>query len=561
MVSWGDVRRWDPAAIGGVADALNDRCTRLVSANDDVEGMARFDGWTGHAAVAASTRGNSLVSTLEQLVAEASAVRRGAHEVQIAVDRLAAMVSETDELANRYGWTIGGSGVIAAVPTSGPPDPPDVVAIRMRVKAELADRVEQVLRRAVDVDADFAAIMMRAVRGEITEQGAGTLAQAADAGAAQSGLSIIGPPEHGTPDQNKAWWDSLSDTAKVAILRDNPDLVRNLDGIPVVDRDAANRAVLQREIDKLQSEATQLARANPNDPRSLNQSDWAGKERLDQIAGQLNALHGIQNRLDHPEPGKPQAFLIGLDTTGDGKAIVSSGNPDTAANVATYVPGTGSELAKIGGDIDRSDRMMFAAGRAGSPSTAVVTWLGYDAPNGLVNAGSESYADDGKGALGTFQDGLRASHQGDVPSHNTVLGHSYGTTVVGHAARDGGLNADELVFVASPGVGVDNASGLHLNGVDQAAIGQHVHSTVAEHDMINVTNLQVGEYEGDSVDIALGPDPATTEFGGQVFTSDPGTEGPWYAGGLSTEAHSEYWNPNTKSLDNMGRIIAGKPTH
>lgn len=163
----------------------------------------------------------------------------------------------------------------------------------------------------------------------------GTLAQAADVGAAQSGLSIIGPPEHGTPDQNKAWWDSLSDTAKVAILRDNPDLVRNLDGIPVIDRDAANRAVLQREIDKLQAEASQLARANPNDPRSPNQGDWPGKERLDQITCQLNALHGIENRLDHPGPAQQQAFLVGLDISGDGKAIVSSGNPDTAADVAT----------------------------------------------------------------------------------------------------------------------------------------------------------------------------------------------------------------------------------
>ena len=561
MVAWADVLRWNPAMIGQVADSLNTACARLIAVNDDVESMARFPGWTGDASVAAASRGNSLISTLEQTVAEASAVRRAAHEVQIAVERLTTYALETVELAARNSLLISAEGAVSISPPMGPPPPPDVVATRQRLQVEVADRVQQILRRAVDVDADFAAIMMRAVRGEITEQGVSTLAQAADIGAAQSGLSIIGPPEHGTPDQNKAWWDSLSDTAKVAILRDNPDLVRNLDGIPVIDRDAANRAVLHREIDKLQSEATQLARANPNDPHSPNQSDWPGKEHLDQITGQLNALHGIQDRLDHPAPGKPQAFLIGLDTSGDGKAIVSSGNPDTAANVATYVPGTGSELAKISGDIDRSDRMVGAAKEAGSPSTAVVTWLGYDAPNGLTNAGSESYADDGKGALGSFQDGLRASHQGDMPSHNTVLGHSYGTTVVGHAARDGGLNADELAFVASPGVGVDNASQLHLDGVNQADIGQHVHSTVAEHDMIKVTNLEIGEYEGDSVDIALGPDPATTEFGGQVFTSDPGAEGPWYADGLSSEAHSEYWNSRSKSLDNMGRIIAGKPTY
>ncbi|EMD26890.1 alpha/beta hydrolase [Amycolatopsis azurea] len=511
MLTWGEVRRWDPAAIGRVADALNDGCTRIIAANDDVEAMARFTDWSGDAATAASTRGGSLTSTLERLVAEASAVRRGAHEVQIALDRIVAFVRETDELASRHGLVIDAGGGIAL--SSGParPDQP-------RVKAELADRIEQLLRRATDVDADFADIMRRALHGEITEQGGSTLAQAADAGAAQSGLSIIGPPENGSPGDNKAWWASLSDTAKVALLQGNPGLVGNLDGIPATDRDAANRAVLAREIARLQG-----------DPK-------------------LRGLEAIQQRLDRSDP---QAFLLGLDTGGDGKAIVSAGNPDTAVNVATYVPGTGSELSKIGGDLNRSDKMWAAATTSGSPSTAVITWLGYDAPNEITDAASAKYADGGKAALAGFQDGLRETHQGP-PSHNTVMGHSYGTTVVGHAAGDGGLAADELVFVASPGVGAHDVSELHLDGVDPGETGKHVHATVAEHDMINLANVEIAGY-----DPILGQDPTDADFGGQVFTSAPGTDG-W--GGYSTEAHSEYWEDNNPSLNNLGQIIAGKPT-
>ncbi len=517
MPTWGDVRRWDPAAIGKVADALNDGCVRIITTNDDVQALARFDGWTGEGALAASTRGESLTSTLEQLVAEASAVRRGAHEVQIALDRITAFVRETDELAHHHGLLISSAGEILQLPHDGPAPP-----TQPRIAAELADRIAQILRRATDVDADFAAIMLRALRGEITEQGVGTLAQAADVGAAQSGLSIIGPPENGTAGDNKAWWDSLSDTAKVALLQGNPGLIGNLDGIPAVDRDSANRAVLDREIARLQGDPSQ--------------------------AGKLQGLNDIARRLDHPEQGKPPAFLLGLDTAGDGKAIVSSGNPDKAVNVATYVPGTGSDLGKIGSDIDRADRMAGAAAEAGSPSTAVIAWLGYDAPDEILDAGNTDHADGGKGALAAFQDGIRETHEGD-PSHNTVMGHSYGTTVVGHAARDSGLNADDLMFVASPGVGVDNVAELHLDGVPDSQTGSHVHSTVAENDMIHAANFEIEGY-----DIALGPDPATAKFGGQVFASDPGTEG---FAGLSLEAHSEYWNPNSKSLDNMGRIIAG----
>ncbi|WET81758.1 alpha/beta hydrolase [Amycolatopsis sp. QT-25] len=508
MLTWGDVRRWDPAAIGRVADALNDGCTRIIAANDDVGAMSRFTGWTGEAATTASIRGESLISTLERLVAEASAVRRGAHEVQIALDRIVAFVPETDELAYRSGLAIGPGGELSV--SVALPD-------QARVLAELADRIEQGLRRAADVDADFAAILGRALRGEITDQDGGTLAQAADAGAARSGLSIIGPPENGSPGDNKAWWASLSDTAKVALLQENPGLVGNLDGIPAVDRDAANRAVLAREIARLRG-----------DPK-------------------LQGLEAIERRLARSEP---QAFLLGLDTSGDGKAIVSAGNPDTAANVATYVPGTGSELAKIGGDLDRSDKMWAAATTSGSPSTAVITWLGYDAPNEITDAASDEYADGGKAALAGFQDGLRETHQGP-PSHNTVLGHSYGTTVVGYAAVDGGLAADELVFVASPGVGAHDVGDLHLDGVNQAEIGKHVHATVAEHDMINLANVEIAGY-----DPILGQDPADADFGGQVFTSAPGTDG-W--SGYSTEAHSEYWEDNNPALRNVGLIIAGKP--
>ncbi|MEK8109345.1 alpha/beta hydrolase [Micromonospora sp. M12] len=41
-----------------------------------------------------------------------------------------------------------------------------------------------------------------------------------------------------------------------------------------------------------------------------------------------------------------------------------------------------------------------------------------------------------------------------------MLGHSYGSLVVGVAAREHGLAADALVFVGSPGVGVSHAAEL-----------------------------------------------------------------------------------------------------
>lgn len=114
--------------------------------------------------------------------------------------------------------------------------------------------------------------------------------------------------------------------------------------------------------------------------------------------------------------------------------------------------------------MDRSDRMYAAAGDASSEPTAVITWYGYDAPDDIPAAISSDYAEHATDDLTTFQEGLRASHQeGLAPAHNTLLGHSYGSTVIGHTAQAGeGVAADEMVFVGSPGVGADSAGQLNI---------------------------------------------------------------------------------------------------
>jgi hypothetical protein len=130
-----------------------------------------------------------------------------------------------------------------------------------------------------------------------------------------------------------------------------------------------------------------------------------------------------------------------------------------------------------------------------------------------------------------------------------VIGHSYGSTVIGQTAATEGLDADDVVFVGSPGVGVDNVADLNMPADD-------VHATVAEHDIIQATNMGIPGFGTD----VHGPDPAGRGFGANVFESDPGTKGSDYAGGLSGEAHSQYWADGNKALKNMGKIIAGEPT-
>ncbi|MFE7720305.1 alpha/beta hydrolase [Nocardia rhizosphaerihabitans] len=136
-----------------------------------------------------------------------------------------------------------------------------------------------------------------------------------------------------------------------------------------------------------------------------------------------------------------------------------------------------------------------------------------------------------------------------------MLGHSYGTTVVGLSAAEGRtLDADTVVMVASPGAGVDSARDLSLTGVPDGQQYQHVFSTRAENDPTPLYENLPGWIPGAD---RHNEDPTETEFGGQVFTSDPGTS--WPVVEYSFPSHSEYWEPGSTSLVNMGHIIAGNP--
>ncbi|GIE34698.1 hypothetical protein Ait01nite_077430 [Actinoplanes italicus] len=357
-----------------------------------------------------------------------------------------------------------------------------------------------------------------------------------------------------TPAEVNAWWSVLTPEQQEQAIRDFPDLVGWLDGVPATDRDLANRAILDREtaaltgrlgeIDSrlayLQSMFDQgrIYEVYPTeiDPRSAMDREMLnlGAER-GPLAGKIEGLGAISDRL---AVSQPPAFLLGLSTADDGRAIVSVNNPDTANNVLTYVPGTTADLAGARGDIDRADKMEGDARQADpDAATASIYWLGYDAPDLIPNAASSEYAEKGAVDLTDFQSGLRATHEGDVPSRNTVLGHSYGSTVMGHSAMQPGFQADAAIFVGSPGVDVNHVS--QLPGLPRDGI----YATRAENDAIKwIPDL----------DVAHGNDPVRSDFGAWVFPSDPGDPV------RQDHTHSAYWNERNIARDNFAKIITGR---
>lgn len=373
-------------------------------------------------------------------------------------------------------------------------------------------------------------------------------------------LAALAPPGHATPVPATAppgpgtapagvreWWDSLDPAARDRVTAEQPDRVGALDGVPATARDEANRLRLDAERDRLARRGTRLR----------ERGDAAAARRVEEM---LRGIDALGRRL---RAGDPPALLLGFDTDGPGHAIVAAGDPDTAEHVVTYVPGTTARLATVETDLLRADATVSAA-RAADPraSTAAVTWLGYDAPPTVARAVATGYAAAAAEPLARFQDGLRTTHRGPR-AHLTVVGHSYGSTVAGYAARRGDLAADDLVLVASPGAGTRRGvADLHIDPA-------HVWASTAANDPVE--DLARTDLMGTSAPFAPramllhGLDPTHPTFGARVFASDPGgllplrddpatpvDESAWVA------SHSQYWDEGSRSLTALGRITVGR---
>jgi len=338
------------------------------------------DVWeSGPAATAATAHCDSLRketdSTYQPVLAIAQALAQHGDGIAVLRARAEALVEE----CRRLRVLVGPDGSLTM-----DPDYPDVGTAR--ALTTLAQRRDEILRRAVELDARTAKLI------------ADNTASAAGAPAARIDRTSV-PPKGTDPTTVKRWWDSLTPAQRRYVTTEYPELIGNLDGVPVSNRDVANRIVLDRDHDALTVRRAELeareahiramldqGRGKELYPGSLNPTGQAFAE-LDRIRtekaetdGTLRGIDRISQRL--ADPTKPRAYLIGFSSADDGRAIVSVGNPDAADNVLTWVPGTGAELSKIGGDITRTERMADDARKADpSQETAVVLWLGYDAPD------------------------------------------------------------------------------------------------------------------------------------------------------------------------------------
>ncbi|MFJ3380295.1 alpha/beta hydrolase [Curtobacterium sp. NPDC090217] len=266
------------------------------------------------------------------------------------------------------------------------------------------------------------------------------------------------------PDVVQEWWNSMGgrgtagkhSAAQDALITALPATIGNLNGVAYWARDQANRISAQRAYS---GAAADLADGKKVLAGAIGRSATAAAEREVQAAQKrLDALKNFLAGARTPLatgvdlPRQVVSFSAGPPPLG----AVSVGDLDTADNVSYLIPGMGTSLQdttilmRAGSNVIAAQRQM-----AGGDNTALVSWIGYDAPPDFTKTGDPSVflnSDAASGAqkLANDLEGLRHTRP-DVTLN--VIAHSYGSTTASlalHEAADLGVNS--FVTLGSAGI-------------------------------------------------------------------------------------------------------------
>ena len=456
------------------------------------------------------------------------------------VRRLAALADDLDRVASRLlpladalGWT--GAAAAQARARIGR------AALAVSMLTGLVRQVADAVWFGLPAFADAAQLARQPAQEPADPARAAALAQAVDGRTAAALAGIcLGPtaahrrllPDPGALPRDVAlWWAQLPPHLRAAAIARHPDALGRLAGVPASARDAANRLVLARLLCALRAERTGLDRTARTDPDAVRRSA--------EVTVRLRLAESVDRQLAELARAGARATLLTLDLDGAGRVAIGVGDVDRARHVAVIVPGMGQDAGHgLGRTVQNAVRLRDRARGESADTTATVAWLGYAAP-GLLQVSFASRARAGGRLLGADLLALRAGRQvaGVDPPHLTVIGHSYGSTVVGAAAVSGSLPADDLVLIGSPGVLADRVGELN-----------HPPSRV-----------YVGEARFDPIaDLgAFGGDPGDASFGATRIGAEPGPGLRW-TDRLSGGDHGHYYDPDSVSLRNMARIVVGR---
>jgi len=219
---------------------------------------------------------------------------------------------------------------------------------------------------------------------------------------------------------------------------------------------------------------------------------------------------------------------------GNGYRVEVVGDPATAGHIAVLVPGADTTPSTfdtgLGGVLRRAPGWQaHQLATAAGPGTAVVAWLGYDPPDGVNRSAVRSERGEaGAVALVAYLDRLATQYPHATV---TVIGHSYGTVVLGHAAAHLPSTVTDLVAIGSPGMDVGRVADLGTHARVWAG-------SDASDWTLRLPDLRI-------LGSGHGTNPTRTRFGALPLDVH------------DAPGHDGYFVPGTASLASLARVVDG----
>lgn len=544
MPSWSDIQYWNDSPVIEAANNLTDSYHKFRAQADEAAAARNEIQSVGEAADSARDQLGTIIEHLSRVINDTAELMMATADAADGVNEVMTLVHECITQAQIDGVAIHANGSASHPP---PPStlPPDVYAIEAaRNEAECQATIANINRavqRATEVDSEYAH-RTRAVAE-------GSYRNSESSSSTSPGLSDLPDPATWSPAEIATWWNALSEDEQDALIKNHPDLIGGLDGLPGSARDEANKIRLPAmlsEAEQAEKEARKKyldaqERLGPSGFASLEYTEWQRAQE------KLEDLRAVESTLN----SDPELSLLVLDDSGERlKAAVAHGDIDSAKHVATFVPGMNTTVHdSLDSYTAKTDVMQSKALKNNNGDVATIAWLGYDAPD-LSDVASTSKAHAGADRLNSFVEGIQASREageyGDP--HQTVLGHSYGSTTSGMAVKDTRTGVvDDLVMFGSPGSGVQDIREYNLPADSGGDPGPHAHVSHAQYR---------DRVQGIGPDFSFGKNPNKLDGIEHLAdsTAKPDTFWEWVD---PFSQHSSYFEEGSATMNDFGRVIAG----
>ena len=530
-MNWTDIQQWEAAPLQTYAAECDSNQRKLQSVGEALASPLNSLTGSGQTVKAAKAALRKQITAIEKevnfLISSAEIASEGAQ----GINEVRANADDAKQLAQSWNMTIDSSGNVSM----------DAAQVKRHrdsgiSKKEIQSAVDTAQNR-VNSAVQQARSLVESLSRKMSALDAGTYNNNVRYSATNKVRPSL-PPPGASAQEVASWWSSLSEDDKQWMIKQHPDVIGNLEGVDYTSRNQANRIMLPR----LQKQAKEeldafVAKMNPH----MSGPEF---EEFMRLSARVKALDEIDKTLKRDSDGVPR-FLMQLDASGPNiLAAVSQNNPDDADHIGVIVPGMTTSVAGSIQEYDGHAKVMReAAEKAAGPGqkVAMVSFFGYDAPPGVLEASNTDMAQAGAKKFSSFVTGMDAAREhGKGDAHITVAAHSYGSTTAGIAATlvgDGVI--DDLVQFGSPGSGVQDVGEFH----------------VPEGHMY----VSAAPYKNDIVQ-GLGPDDSfgknPTEMPGYKHLSGQTVKTDWRP---FVQKHSSYFAENTRANRDIASVIGGKP--